>query len=236
MSLVINSNIAAMDAHRNLVNSGNAMAKSMQRLSSGLRINSAADDAAGLAISQSLTGQVNGLDQAQRNVQDGISLVQTADGTLNNVQQMLQRVGSSPFSTPTGTLSTGDKAAISSGSRAAGVGDRPHWSERSVQQAEPVRDQRRGDLPGRRKRRRADRRHPDRDEHAVLGLHQRVHRWVARPRCRRIDGMIDAVSCSGPLLVLSRTGCSTPWTTWPRMSRTSRLLVRASRMSTWPPR
>ena len=92
MSLVINSNIAAMDAHRNLVNSSNAMAKSMQRLSSGLRINSAADDAAGLAISQSMTGQINGLDQAQRNAQDGISLVQTADGTLNNVQQMLQRV------------------------------------------------------------------------------------------------------------------------------------------------
>ncbi len=114
MSLVINSNIAAMDAHRNLVNSSNAMSKSMQRLSSGLRINSAADDAAGLAISQSLTGQVNGLDQAQRNAQDGISLVQTADGTLNNVQQMLQRVRELAVQYNTGTLSQGDKDAISS--------------------------------------------------------------------------------------------------------------------------
>ena len=114
MSLVINSNIAAMDAHRNLVNSSNAMAKSMQRLSSGLRINSAADDAAGLAISQSMTGQINGLDQAQRNAQDGISLVQTADGTLNNVQQMLQRVRELAVQYNTGTLSSSDQAAISS--------------------------------------------------------------------------------------------------------------------------
>ena len=114
MSLVINSNIAAMDAHRNLVNSSNAMAKSMQRLSSGLRINSAADDAAGLAISQSMTGQINGLDQAQRNAQDGISLVQTADGTLNNIQQMLQRVRELAVQYNTGTLSSSDQAAISS--------------------------------------------------------------------------------------------------------------------------
>ena len=114
MSLVINTNVAAMDAHRNLVNSSTAMAKSMQRLSSGLRINSAADDAAGLAISESLTGQVNGLDQAQRNVQDGVSLVQTADGTLNDVQQMLQRVRELAVQYGNGTLSTTDKAAISS--------------------------------------------------------------------------------------------------------------------------
>ena len=106
MSLVINTNIAAMDAHRNLVNSSNAMSKSMQRLSSGLRINSAADDAAGLAISESLTGQVNGLDQAQRNVQDGVSLVQTADGTLNDVQQMLQRVRELAVQYANGTLSS----------------------------------------------------------------------------------------------------------------------------------
>ena len=87
MSLVINTNVAAMDAHRNLVNSSTAMQKSMQRLSSGLRINSAADDAAGLAISESLTGQVNGLSQAQRNAHDGVSLVQTADGTLSGTDK-----------------------------------------------------------------------------------------------------------------------------------------------------
>ena len=92
MSLMINTNVEAYDAHRNLVSTENALAKSMQRLSSGLRINSAADDAAGLAISQKLTGQVNGLDQAQRNAQDGVSLVQTAEGSLNQVHAMLQRV------------------------------------------------------------------------------------------------------------------------------------------------
>jgi flagellin len=114
MSLVINTNVAALDAHRNLVNTGSAMSKSMQRLSSGLRINSAADDAAGLAISQSLTGQVNGLDQAQRNAQDGVSLVQTADGTLNDVQQMLQRIRELAVQYQNGTLSATDQSAITS--------------------------------------------------------------------------------------------------------------------------
>ena len=92
MGLMINTNVEAYDAHRNLVSTENSLAKSMQRLSSGLRINSAADDAAGLAISQKLTGQVNGLDQAQRNAQDGVSLVQTAEGSLNQVHAMLQRI------------------------------------------------------------------------------------------------------------------------------------------------
>jgi flagellin len=114
MSLVINTNVAALDAHRNLVNTGSAMSKSMQRLSSGLRINSAADDAAGLAIAESLTGQVNGLDQAQRNAQDGVSLVQTADGTLNDVQQMLQRIRELAVQYQNGTLSATDQSAITS--------------------------------------------------------------------------------------------------------------------------
>ncbi len=114
MSLYINTNIEAMDAHRNLVNTENSMAKSMQRLSSGLRINSAADDAAGLSISESLTAQANGMDQAQRNAQDGLSLVQTADGTLNTVGGMLQRIRELAVQYQNGTLSTGDANAISS--------------------------------------------------------------------------------------------------------------------------
>jgi flagellin len=114
MSLYINTNVAAMDSHRNLVNTESSMAMSMQRLSSGLRINTAADDAAGYAISQRLTGQVNGLDQAQRNTQDGISLAQTAQGTLNDVQQMLQRVRELAVQYNNGTNSTSDQAAIQS--------------------------------------------------------------------------------------------------------------------------
>jgi len=114
MSLMINTNIQAMDAHRNLVNTENAMSQSMQRLSSGLRINSAADDAAGLAISENLTGQVNGLDQSQRNAQDGVSLVQTADGTLKEVQQMLQSIRELAVQVHNGTLNPTDVAAIQS--------------------------------------------------------------------------------------------------------------------------
>jgi flagellin len=114
MSLMINTNVEAYDAHRNLVSTENSLAKSMQRLSSGLRVNSAADDAAGLAISQKLTGQVNGLDQAQRNAQDGVSLVQTAEGSLNQVHAMLQRIRELAVQYSNGTLSTSDQGAIQS--------------------------------------------------------------------------------------------------------------------------
>jgi len=114
MSLMINTNVDAIDAHRNLQNTESSMAMSMQRLSSGLRLNSAADDAAGYAIVQGLTGQVNGLAQAAHNAQDAVSLVQTADGTLNNVQQMLQRVRELAVQYQNGTLSSSDQVAINS--------------------------------------------------------------------------------------------------------------------------
>ncbi len=90
--MIINHNMNAMNAHRNMgmntVNSG----KSMEKLSSGLRINRAGDDAAGLAISEKMRGQIRGLDQAQRNSQDGISLIQTAEGALNETHSILQRM------------------------------------------------------------------------------------------------------------------------------------------------
>jgi flagellin len=114
MSLMINTNVEAYNAHRNLVNTQNALSQSMRRLSSGLRINSAADDAAGLAISQKLTGQVNGLAQAQRNAQDGVSLVQTAEGSLNQVHAMLQRIRELAVQYQNGTLSASDQGAIQS--------------------------------------------------------------------------------------------------------------------------
>jgi flagellin len=112
MSLRIQSNVEAFNAHRHLVSSSDAMAKSMERLSSGYRINRAADDAAGLAISEKLTAQVGGLDQAQRNAQDAVSLVQTAEGAMNEVHSMLQRVRDLAVQFNNGTLSTSDKAAI----------------------------------------------------------------------------------------------------------------------------
>jgi flagellin len=112
MSLSVQTNIAAMNAHRNLVSTSNSLSASMERLSSGFRINKAADDAAGLAISQKLQSQVGGLDQASRNAQDAVSLVQTAEGSMNEVQSMLQRVRDLAVQYNNGTLGASDKAAI----------------------------------------------------------------------------------------------------------------------------
>jgi flagellin len=112
MSLSILTNISAMDTHRNLVSSQNAVSTAMQRLSSGLRINTAADDAAGYAISQGLTSQVNGFDQASRNVGDAVSMVQTAESSLNNTQSMLQRVRELAVQYQNGDLGSTDKTDI----------------------------------------------------------------------------------------------------------------------------
>src|SRR3954453_8470367 len=112
MSLRINSNIEAFNAHRQLAATSDRASKSMERLSSGYRINRAADDAAGLAISEKLRGQIRGLSQAQRNAQDAVSLVQTAEGSLNEVHSMLQRVRELAVQFQNGTLSTSDQAAI----------------------------------------------------------------------------------------------------------------------------
>src|SRR5580693_7787731 len=112
MSLAINTNLEAMDANRNLNNTESMLSQSMQRLSSGLRINSAADDVAGYAISQRLQGQVNGLNQATQNSQDAVSLAQTAQGSLNDVEQMLQRVRELAVQYANGTTSETDKESI----------------------------------------------------------------------------------------------------------------------------
>jgi flagellin len=88
----INHNIAALNTHRQLGNASNAQMKNMEKLSSGMRINSAADDAAGLSISEKMRGQIRGLEQASRNAQDGISYIQTAEGALNEVSDMLVRL------------------------------------------------------------------------------------------------------------------------------------------------
>src|ERR671939_1815350 len=92
MGLRINQNIAAMNAYRNLTVTDGQMSKSLEKLSSGFRINRAADDAAGLSISERLRSQVGGLKVAVRNAQDGISVIQTAEGALNEVHSLLQRM------------------------------------------------------------------------------------------------------------------------------------------------
>jgi len=112
MSLRVNTNVEAFNAHRNLFNTSMALSKSMEKLSSGLRINRAADDAAGLSISERMRSQINGLAQANRNIQDGVSLVQTAEGNLDEVHSMLQRVRELAVQYKNGTLSSSDQAAI----------------------------------------------------------------------------------------------------------------------------
>ncbi len=112
MALYVNTNVSAIDAANNLSTTEMSLEKSTQQLSSGLRINSAADDAAGLTISESLQGQINGVDQANRNAQDGVSLVQTAAGALNQVQQMLQRIRELAVQYGNGTLNSTDQTAI----------------------------------------------------------------------------------------------------------------------------
>jgi flagellin len=112
MGLRIQNNVEAFNAHRNLTQVSTKASKAMEKLSSGYRINRAADDAAGLAISEKMRSQIGGVDQAQRNAQDGISLVQTAEGSLSEVTSMLQRVRDLKVQFSNGTLSADDKDAV----------------------------------------------------------------------------------------------------------------------------
>jgi flagellin len=113
MGLSVNTNIAAFNAYRNLSVTDSQMGKSLEKLSSGFRINRAADDAAGLAISEGLRSQIGGLKVAARNAQDGISVVQTAEGALTEVTSMLQRMNDLSVQYANGTQNTESKAAIS---------------------------------------------------------------------------------------------------------------------------
>ena len=112
MAQVINTNIASLTAQRNLNTSQSSLQISLQRLSSGLRINSAKDDAAGLAISDRLTTQINGLDQARRNANDGISLAQTAEGALAQSGDILQRIRQLAIQSANATNSATDRKAL----------------------------------------------------------------------------------------------------------------------------
>ncbi|AKO93703.1 flagellin [Priestia filamentosa] len=109
----INHNIAALNTYNKLGVSNNAMSKNMEKLSSGLRINRAGDDAAGLSISEKMRAQIRGLDQASKNAQDGISLLQTAEGGLNETHDILQRMNELATQAANGTLEPDDRKAIS---------------------------------------------------------------------------------------------------------------------------
>src|SRR5918999_2806564 len=112
MPQVINTNVMSLNAQRNLSTSGSQLATALQRLSSGLRINSAKDDAAGLAISERFTTQIRGLNQAVRNANDGISLSQTAEGALGEIGNNLQRIRELAVQSRNATNSDSDRAAL----------------------------------------------------------------------------------------------------------------------------
>ena len=130
---VINTNTAASITANALTKNERAMSQAMERLSTGVRINSASDDAAGLAISSRMTSQVNGLNMAVRNANDAISLVQTADGALSEVTNMLQRMRELAVQAASGTMSTTDQAALSTEFEALTLGidaiaDNTQWN------------------------------------------------------------------------------------------------------------
>jgi flagellin len=112
MGFRIYNNVEAANAHRVLSNTNNSLSKSMERLSSGLRINRAADDAAGLAVSEVMRSQIRGMGVASRNAQDGVSLVQVADGALGNVGDMLQRVRDLAVQAANGTLTDSQRSNL----------------------------------------------------------------------------------------------------------------------------
>ena len=130
---VINTNTAAAVTANALTKNERAMSQAMERLSTGQRINSASDDAAGLAIASRMTSQVNGLNMAVRNANDAISLVQTADGALSEVTNMLQRMRELAVQAASGTMSTTDQAALSAEFEALTLGidaiaDNTQWN------------------------------------------------------------------------------------------------------------
>ncbi|MFS0595431.1 flagellin [Peribacillus frigoritolerans] len=110
--MIINHNISALNTHRQLSSATNAQSKSMEKLASGMRINRAGDDAAGLAISEKMRGQIRGLDQASRNSQDGISMIQTAEGALNETHDILQRIRELAVQSSSDTNTADDRAQI----------------------------------------------------------------------------------------------------------------------------
>jgi flagellin len=112
MALYVNTNTSSLSAQRQMMSSSNTLDTSYQRLSSGLRINSAADDAAGLQVSNRLTSQVNGLNQAVRNANDGISVAQTAEGSLDETTNMLQRMRTLSIQSANGSNSDADRKAL----------------------------------------------------------------------------------------------------------------------------
>ena len=112
MSIYVNTNVSSLNSQSKLSNATHSLDTTYKRLSSGLRINSAKDDAAGLQISNRLTSQINGLNQGNRNANDGIALAQTAEGAMDEIHSMLQRIRTLSVQSANGTNTTADRSSI----------------------------------------------------------------------------------------------------------------------------
>ena len=142
MSLVLNTNIASLNAQNNLTGSQASLSQALERLSSGLRINSAADDAAGLAISQQFTTQINGTNQAVNNANDAVSETQTASGALNTIVNNLQSIRTLAVESANGSNSASDRAGSGRPGAAADRGNHADRAADLVQRLERVERQR----------------------------------------------------------------------------------------------
>ena len=193
MALRVNTNVEAFNAHRNLSATSVGLSKSMEKLSSGLRINRAADDAAGLAISEGMRAQIRGTAQASRNAQDGISLVQTAEGSLNEMHSILQRVRELSIQFANGTLSTSDQAKITAEvaqltAELVRIRDSSKFNGIALFSSSAAVD---GHDPGRRQRQRRrgeqhqPRRHHHRPDRLLVRLDGRARSTPRSPPCRR---------------------------------------------------
>ena len=218
MGLRINQNIAAINSYRNLSVTEGQMCKSLEKLSSGFRINRAADDAAGLAISEGLRAQVGGLKVAVRNAQDGISVVQTAEGALTEVHAMLQRMRDLAVQAANGTQNTrlAGRPRRPSSTRSHD-GDRPDRRQRPSSTASSCSTALDADLPGRLRQRGHHRRSPARPPwRPSTPRRADITDITTRPDARSRDDLRR----SAPSSVRCRTASSTPSTTSTWRSRT----------------
>ena len=221
MGLRIQNNVEAFNAHRQLTGTASKAAKAMEKLASGYRVNRAADDAAGLAISEKMRGQIGGLAQAQRNAQDAVSLVQTGEGALNEVHSMLQRIRDLKVQYSNGTLEPTDKQAISAEVQQLGKEISDITTKTEFNGIKLLTTGTR-DVPGRRRVRRHDHADQDRD----VGRHR-----LGRHRRSRRDHRhrLPPAPCPPPTPLFGRRACRSTSST--RRSRTSRTPARPSARS-----
>ena len=251
MPQTINTNVASLNAQRNLNTSQSSLATSMERLSSGLRVNSAKDDAAGLAIADRMNAQIRGINVAIRNANDGISLAQTAEGALATMTDALQRMRELAVQAQNGSNGTGDRANLDTEFQAAGARSRAHRHADQVQRHAPSSAPSAGAQVfqvGAEQRRHADRDHHPGDDHRRRHHHRGTgldragrHRRQARrhqhqPRQLRRGDEPLLVGHPEPADRLARTSRPRAAASWTPTSRPRPRTCRARRSCSRPAR